>query len=221
MKALLLPAGLTQVLRAMTISLAALGGLGCDVNSHSVAGASSRFTKLTHQGEAVAAKSGPWHCVYDQVQGLMWEVKSVQENAHYYKSTYSWFLAEKPSQRLGSCGVGQGFVPCHSEDLVRLLNQINYCGSQQWRVPTAQELTSLVNDAAYPGKAKVPAGLFPHTVKGPYWSSDFHHSQITTVHFGSGEIGRLGPNNAAWLRLVSSDDSLKQHAAIPTSDTLH
>lgn len=189
--------------------LCALLLLGCEVSSQELASTPLRFIKITHQGAQVAPQSGPWHCVLDQQQGLLWEVKSVQENAHYYKSTYSWFLADKPRQRLGSCGVGQGFVPCHSDDLVRLLNQVNYCGSQQWRLPSAQELASLVNDGAYPGKAKVPAGLFPNTVKGPYWSADLYQSQITTVHFGSGKIGHLGPNNAAWLRLVSSVDSLK------------
>lgn len=164
-----------------------------------------RYQKVHQQGHEIAAKSGPWHCVLDSETGLLWEVKSVQEGAHYYKSTYSWFWQGQGSPRLGSCGLADGYAPCDTEQLVNLFNHIQFCGVADWRLPNIAELQSLIDTSAYPGRALVPAGLFPNTVRGPYWTSQWHKTldKPATVHFGSGEINHLSAQGAAWLRLVS------------------
>ncbi|MCE0556826.1 DUF1566 domain-containing protein [Motilimonas sp. E26] len=175
---------------------------------NSAQGAELRFAKVHQQGQIISPKSGPWHCVLDKQTGLLWEVKSAQEGAHYYKSTYSWWerQSSQGSEKGGSCAVGDGFVPCDSQDLVDLYNQLELCGVKNWRVPQLDELSSLVNSSAYPGQPLVPAGLFPLTVKGPYWTQTWSddNKQLAMVHFGSGEVGFLKPSGAAWLRLVSS-----------------
>lgn len=170
-----------------------------------------RFSKIHQQGHEIPAKSGPWHCVLDKQTNLLWEVKSVQEGANYYNSTYSWWNAalNLGTQDTGSCALGEGFFGCDTQDLVDLYQRLNLCGASRWRLPTIMELDSLLNHQAYPGQPLVPAGLFPLTVLGPYWSQTLSQDQlqIQTLHFGSGERGLLAPSGSAWLRLVSDVDS--------------
>lgn len=190
----------TQILVLLMSLLSAMEATGADGKVGAL-----RYQKVHQQGHHIAAKSGPWHCVFDKETGLLWEVKSVQEGAHYYKSTYSWFWQQQGVARAGSCALAEGYAPCDTEQLIHLFNQIQYCGVANWRLPNTAELQSLLDPDAYVGRPWVPAGLFPNTVKGPYWTADWHPSlnKPATVHFGTGQINYLTAQGSAWLRLVS------------------
>ncbi|MFO6425255.1 DUF1566 domain-containing protein [Motilimonas sp. KMU-193] len=180
-----------------------------------------RYQKVHQQGHSIAPKSGPWHCVRDNETGLLWEVKSVQEGAHYYKSTYSWFWQQQGTPRGGSCALADGYAPCDTEQLINLFNHIQYCGVSDWRLPNLSELQSLLDYSAYHGRALVPAGLFPNTVRGPYWTSQWDQAldQPITVHFGTGEINHLSAQGVAWLRLVSGPVLAAKPANNPINKT--
>ncbi|WNO10012.1 DUF1566 domain-containing protein [Teredinibacter sp. KSP-S5-2] len=144
-----------------------------------------RWQKISQDGMPVHHKMGPWACVLDKKTGLLWEVKSWQEQRQYYKATYSWFA--KPQivngktvedfpvmgkQNSGSCHVGRNIYPCDTSNLIEHVRQTNLCGVAKWRIPTLQELSSLLYEKAHPGQAKVNKYLFPRTARTPYWTSE-------------------------------------------------
>lgn len=144
-----------------------------------------RWQKINKDGMPVHHKMGPWACVLDKKSGLLWEVKSWQEQRQYYKATYSWFAepqtvngkpAEKypvmGTQNSGSCHEGRNIYPCDTSNLIEHVREIKLCGVSQWRVPTLQELRSLLYEKAHPGQAKVNKYLFPRTSRTPYWTSE-------------------------------------------------
>jgi hypothetical protein len=72
-----------------------------------------------------------------------------------------------------------------------------------WRIPTIEELTTLVNKGSKP--AILDAQIFPDTVANRYWSSTPHETEATQamiVHFKDGHIFKYHRNNKAHVRLV-------------------
>ncbi|OZG74037.1 hypothetical protein BTA51_09705 [Hahella sp. CCB-MM4] len=166
-----------------------------------------RWRKLDAGGEPVAVHQGPWACVEDVGEKLIWEVKSWQEYTHYYKSSYSWRHQETGEKDLGSCVFGKQFVPCDTEDLIQRLNQARYCGVTSWRLPTYDELKSLADPETVAGQPMINRYLFPRTARGPYWTSTLEPGaelNIWTYDFYQGSGKPLPPHIAGWARLVSS-----------------
>lgn len=168
-----------------------------------------RYVKLNKKGQPVAAKMGPWHCILDTETDLLWEVKSPQEDIHYRKSMYSWFTGEVGVKGAGTCHSGQALYGCDSSDLTSVSRQQNYCGVDNWRLPNAQELQSIIYPLAHEGRAITNHWLFPRTYRGPYWTSEIEATSdgeinVKTVNFSTGEVGRLEVSKVAAIRLVAS-----------------
>ncbi|WP_020405693.1 DUF1566 domain-containing protein [Hahella ganghwensis] len=172
----------------------------------------SRWQKLDIQGRKVAPHQGPWACVRDMDQEVIWEVKSPQEILRHYKSSFSWLNPGQNGQMqgqsdLGSCMVADKIVPCDTEDLVRHLNRIKFCGASSWRLPTIDELKSLTDLGSSPGRPMINSYLFPRTVMGPYWSATTREKGgelvIRTYNFYQASEQTLPPYVVAWARLVS------------------
>jgi hypothetical protein len=71
-------------------------------------------------------------------------------------------------------------------DYVQDLNDANYLGYTDWRLPTRNELQSLVDFSIYD-----PATTFPNTVADAYWSSTTNAGNSDNawyVHFSSGNV---------------------------------
>lgn len=174
--------------------------------------APQRYLKLDRQGRPVQPKQGPWHCIVDTATGLIWEVKSAQEDIHYHKSMYSWFNGRLGSENAGTCHAGTELYGCDSFDLVEVSRRQNYCGQTNWRLPSSDELQSILYRQFHPGRAQTNHWLFPRTYRGPYWTaeSDGYQSdsmQVTTVHFASGQTASLATTKVAALRLVANINS--------------
>jgi Protein of unknown function (DUF1566) len=72
-----------------------------------------------------------------------------------------------------------------------------------WRVPSIEELGTLVEKSAQPTAIAVSA--FPDTVANRYWSSTPHETEATQamiVLFKDGHVFKYHRNNKAYLRLV-------------------
>lgn len=72
-----------------------------------------------------------------------------------------------------------------------------------WRVPTVEELGTLVVPAGKP--AAIDNTAFPDTVSNRYWSSTPHDTDATQamiVLFKDGHVFKYHRNNKAYLRLV-------------------
>ena len=180
------------------------------------------FTKLDSAGRALPASANSWDCVRDNVTGLMWEVKpkgdSVVGNQglHDADDVYSWYSADSSNNdgfegyrdQGNSCAGYDSAVPaayCNTEAYAARVNAAGWCGVNDWRVPSVEELKGLVDvSVAAPGPA-IDTGYFPDIGLATYWTSvpvagnaDFAWS-VAFSH-GSSNYARRSAGNA--LRLV-------------------
>jgi chitinase len=103
------------------------------------------FTKIDALGNEVAQSASSWSCVKDNRTGLIWEVKStggLQSVSH----TYTWFLNSVGEENGGNC---QDATTCDTEKYIAAVNQLNLCGSNQWRLPERKELSSWLDFSAF------------------------------------------------------------------------
>jgi hypothetical protein len=173
--------------------------------------------KLDEKGGVLSDQSNTferhqWSCVFDRQTNLTWEVKSNQKGIGYHQSTYSWF---EPDARYNGGSVGSsnlGFCtlpPCDTLSLITKFNQENHCGVANWRLPTREELRSIVDYAVpYPGPT-IDTRYFPNTLAQFYWSSTPDAGDKDSawgIGFAFGYDYAYFKNTAAWVRLVHSSE---------------
>ncbi|MCY4046374.1 MAG: DUF1566 domain-containing protein [Cellvibrionales bacterium] len=179
----------------------------------------SRFIKLNNQGQPMPQWQGPWACVLDTQTGNVWENKTDNESIHDALWTYSWYQDHTGVENSGDCYFEEN--RCDTEDLITRANQQALCDIKDWRLPTSNELFTLVNPKPKTGKPAIYNDYFPHTKRGDYWTSN-HNIPMTGVyaHLKSGAMaidfidGMMKPlpyRNAAFVRLVSSTNKKPQH----------
>ncbi|MDO9111584.1 MAG: DUF1566 domain-containing protein [Desulfatirhabdiaceae bacterium] len=132
------------------------------------------YTKLDVSGNALSDSAASWSMVKDNVTGLIWEVKTNKNGVKNYSdphdadNTYSWY-----DRNPGSSG-GYAGTPEKGKDTEAFINALNaaqFGGYSDWRLPTLQELNSIVNyDISSPGPT-INATYFPNTQSSFYWTS--------------------------------------------------
>lgn len=169
------------------------------------------FTKLDSSGNSLADQSvdyatTPWDCVHDNVTGLFWEVKTTDGGLRHWLHRYSWY---------NSTGINDGGVPgtpnggtcvdssnCDTEKYVAAVNAVGLCGQTDWRLPTVEELSSLV-DSSF--NNNIDSNYFPNSTGSYYWSSssraDFSDF-AWYVKFDYGQIYNYGKSTGTKVRLV-------------------
>jgi hypothetical protein len=95
------------------------------------------FTKLDLTGNALDANTSPFACVLDNTTGLMWEIKTQLDDKSLHDSAFS--LSEKDIDAPVNC------TECAVAELVKQVTQTGYCGFKDWRVPSANELRSIMD----------------------------------------------------------------------------
>lgn len=137
---------------------------------------SQRFIKLDNQGKPIRKLSNDqsWSCVLDKQTGLMWENKSNDGQLQDAQQTYSWYVAN-PEINGGFAGYynkGKCTLPlCNTQTYIDAINRKKICASDQWRLPTREELRSIVDyKIKYPGPT-VNKVYFPNSLNQFYWSS--------------------------------------------------
>ena len=147
-----------------------------------ISNASERFVPLDPQGKPITRatdvnvdSSTEWPCVLDRQTGLIWEVKSRKPGLHHRLNTYSWFNPN-PEQNGGLAGQPGGAEcrtqPCDTNAFINISNKTGWCNAHDWRLPTREELRSLVNYATiYPGPT-LDTEAFPGAVAQFFWSAD-------------------------------------------------
>jgi len=132
------------------------------------------YTKLDGSGNALSDSATSWVMVRDNVTGLIWEVKDSKNettdysNPHDADNTYTWYDSN-PATNGGYEGTqGNG---TDTEDFINALNSAHFGGHSDWRLPTINELDSIVNYDIPPAGPTINTTYFPNIQSSFYWSS--------------------------------------------------
>jgi Protein of unknown function (DUF1566) len=121
------------------------------------------------------------NCVKDYSTGLTWEGKSPNPSALTYAGREFTNYDSTASLQIPNRSTGSGFAPT-TADINAITNTVGYknavnsialCGFSDWRLPTKEELLTLV-DTSLPsdiGTARINATWFPYTSPLLYWTS--------------------------------------------------
>ncbi|ELF5323893.1 DUF1566 domain-containing protein [Vibrio cholerae] len=167
------------------------------------------FTKLDANGEELAQSASDWSCVRDNHTGLIWEVKQpvgsggLRDASH----TYTWYNPDN-STNGGDAGTQNGGTcqgsACDTQAFVNAVNSQGLCGASDWRLPSVNELFSIVHNRRI--EPAIDQAYFPHTPQyGWYWSSSpaaDGSSYAWGVHFGNGYVYSEYKNGNYHVRLV-------------------
>ena len=175
------------------------------------------FTKLDSSGNALAASASEWYCVLDNVTGLIWEVKTDDGGLRDKDDSYNWYNTD-PATNGGSVGYADddgdicysydsayGSTYCNTEAFTARVNAVGLCGAKDWRMPSRQELHSIVDYSRY--SPSIDQNFFPNTRSGSYWSASplaENSDGAWLLQFYSGVDNGGYHNNNYHVRLVRS-----------------
>ena len=126
----------------------------------------TKYVALNSDGEQLdAGQTGP--CVLDQFIGLVWEVKTSTSGLHDWNNTYTWFnpdetVGEELDYRGKPDGGECSGSACDTTALVEAVNATGYCGFNDWRMPTRDELGSISD----PRKSRTPPSITTKATMG-------------------------------------------------------
>jgi hypothetical protein len=163
------------------------------------------FTKLSSSGAELPASATNWSCVKDNITGLIWEVKTDDGGIHDKDNTYRWG---------GKTAIGrdhsnkEGTYYDDWNTLVDGSNNENLCGFNNWRVPTKEELRSIVNYGV--SSPAIDVGYFINNPIATFWSSSgysYGHNSAWLLSFYYGEYYNYSRGYSHRVRLVVKESA--------------
>jgi hypothetical protein len=186
---------------------------GCDSNpGPGPAIHDSKYVGIDEKGGQLSpGEAGP--CALDQFTGLTWEAKAETPGLHGRDNTYSWFSpGEDASGELDYRGKPDGGEcsgsKCDTHAIVLAVNEAGYCGFNDWRMPTRDELGSISDPRKNAKPPSINIIYFPNTRSGDYWSSNdyqFHWNTAWLWGFGNGLDRVEWKESPKYVRLVRGD----------------
>lgn len=164
------------------------------------------FTKLDATGvplvdQSVDYATTPWSCVKDNITGLVWEVKTTTTGVHNKDNTYQWGgLTAIGRDHMNRQGI---YYDPSWNDLVQGSNDLNFCGYNNWRLPTISEISSIVNKGSF--NPSIDSNYFPNTEFAKFLTSSpvaDTPSRAWVIYFGFGFISTSTRVDTGRVRLV-------------------
>jgi hypothetical protein len=192
--------------------------------------ASTGYTKISNSGAVLpdtatlGSGANDWACTKDNKTGLTWEVKTDDGGLRDKDWYYSWY---KPSGDNGGFAgytdITKGAPNCSTKDncntyaFTNAVNAKGLCGKNDWRMPTVDELKTLVycSDGKYDTDGSctnynsistptINSTYFPNTDNW-YWSSSpyaDYSSYAWLVDFSYGSSSNYNKGYGSFVRLV-------------------
>lgn len=180
------------------------------------------YTKLNQFADEVGDDSSDFTCIRDNVTGLVWEVKSVASGTvpntslrdgqnHYFwdvgNTTFTdTSTANSTCPDNTSCGV---------QSYINEVNDLDFCGGTNWRLPTYTELLGLIDYGKQGQSILIDEAFFPNMPSESalghlrYWTSQTAAdgtslSQAYIIDMSDGNDLAYPKENTAYVRLVRS-----------------
>ncbi len=145
----------------------------------------AQFVKLDATGAALDASATSWSGVADNVNNLAWEVKNTTDssNLRYYMNIYTNYDSTSEPQLDGTNAPTQAQIDAstNSVGFKNAVNAAGLCGATDWRLPTEDELSALVDAYGF-------YAYFADTENYTWTSSSFpsYPSRCMMVYFAYG-----------------------------------
>ena len=130
------------------------------------------YEKLDIHGNWLDQSATRWQCVQSVDTNLVWEVKTNDGGLRDSDFTYSWFDQAITADEQGSGRHNGGaclYSDCDTSDYIERINKQKLCGISDWRLPTTDELASIVHESRY--IPKIDLRFFPNAKSYYYWSN--------------------------------------------------
>ena len=133
---------------------------------------SSGFVKIANSGQPLNAMAESWECVEDKSSKLTWEVKKNDGGIRDKDYSYSWLrIINGENTGASTGGRCKGGVKCDTYSYVRAMNEQKLCGYSDWRLPTREEMETLVDYNNTAKGATIDKTYFPEAVPSWYWTA--------------------------------------------------
>lgn len=170
-----------------------------------------QYIKLDADGNRLPDDAESWVCVEDPRTGLVWEVKTEDGGLRDKNSLFSWYQPTLSGVLQGVADKGrcEGKIDCDADAYIKAINSEAYCGYADWRLPTREEMLSVVSFSSEDGGNKVlmNSDYFPQTLPSWYWtasSNEGHPDYAWYVLFRNGIALSDRKARPKHLRLVRS-----------------
>ncbi|CAM5217520.1 Lcl domain-containing protein [Alishewanella longhuensis] len=176
------------------------------------------FTKLASDGSELPIQNRAWDpingseqdgtlwsCVRDNVTGLVWEIKTADGGLRDQQYVFSWTSsdprikgAENGPIDFGNCNA----INCDTASYNQAVNALRLCGANNWRLPTRQELASIVVH-----RLESPAldtHYFPERHTNPlqdpyYWTSSVFAYPMPLLGYSDGRVWQINVQTGHYL----------------------